>query len=364
MTRLNLVTGGAGFIGSHLVRLLAESGERVRILDIADPGPVAPGVEVIRGSITDAETVRRSLIGVDRLYHLAANPELWTRDPLDYVRVNIEGTRIVLDEAARRDLERIVFTSTESVLKSHRQAHVNGSSDGSAELSLDDMAGPYCRSKFLAERLAFAAIERGQPIVVVNPTMPVGPGDHHMTPPMQMLLRFLEGKAPAYLESEFNLIHVRDAAVGHVLAADKGRIGERYVLGAENLKLSEVIAILGEISGLPMPRHRIPYWLAITTATISELISDRITGRPPVAPVTGVRLAATSLSFDCSKAVRELGLPQTPARQALAEAFEWFVREGRLKRRLPRRSLETLARLGQPALDATAQAGGDRPAAM
>ncbi len=350
MSRLNLVTGGAGFIGRHLVRRLSQRGERVRVLDIADPGPVPPGVEVIRGTITDACTVREALVGVDRLYHLAANPDLWTRDPRDYELVNVEGTRTVLDEAAAHDLQRIVFTSTESILKSRHRNGVNHNDDGSMELSLDDMAGPYCRSKYLAERLAFAAIDRGQPIVVVNPTMPVGPGDHHLTPPMQMLLRFLEGRAPAYLETEFNLIHVRDAAEGHVLAAEVGRIGERYVLGGENLKLSEVIAILGEVSGLPMPRYRIPYWLALTTATISEFISDRFTGRPPVAPVTGVRLAAASLSFDCSKAIRELGLPQTPVRQALAEAVDWLVRDGRLKRPLPR-----------PALDAPAPASGDNP---
>jgi dihydroflavonol-4-reductase len=363
MTRLNLVTGGAGFIGRHLVRLLAERGERVRALDIADSSPVLPGVEVVRGSITDAETMRASLAGVDRLFHLAANPNLWTRDRQDYIRVNVEGTRTVLDAAARFDLERIVFTSTESILKSCRRRMPDRLGDGNPELTLKDMAGPYCRSKFIAERLAFAAVERGQPIVVVNPTMPVGPGDYHMTPPMKMLLRFLEGRAPAYLETEFNLIHVRDAAIGHVLAADKGRIGERYVLGTENLKLSQVIAMLEEVSGLRMPRHAIPYWLALTAASISEFISDHVTGRPPIAPVTGVRLAAASLSFDCSKAVRELGLPQTPARQALAEAFEWFVREGRLKRRLPRRSWEILAKRPQPALDAPARAGGDNSVA-
>jgi dihydroflavonol-4-reductase len=361
MSRLNLVTGGAGFIGRHLVQRLSERGERVRVLDIAEPGPLPAGVEVIRGTITDAPTVRQALVGVDRLYHLAANPDLWTRDRRDYELVNVEGTRTVLDAAAACDLQRIVFTSTESILKSRHRNGVNGLDDGSIELSLDDMAGPYCRSKYIAERLAFAAIDRGQPIVVVNPTMPVGPGDHHMTPPMQMLLRFLEGRAPAYLETEFNLIHVRDAAEGHVLAAEVGRIGERYVLGGENLKLSEVIAILGEVSGLPMPRYRIPYWLALTTATISEFISDRFTGRPPVAPVTGVRLAAASLSFDCSKAIRELGLPQTPARQALAEAVDWFVREGRLKRPLPRRAGEILSRQRRPALDAPARAGGDNP---
>lgn len=362
MSRLNLVTGGAGFIGRHLVRRLCERGERVRVLDIAAPGPVPPGVEVIRGTVTDARTVREALVGVDRMYHLAANPDLWTRNPRDYEIVNVEGTRTVLDEAAARKLERIVFTSTESILKSYRRNGLNGIDDGSLELSLDDMAGPYCRSKYIAERLAFAAIDRGQPIVVVNPTMPVGPGDYHMTPPMRMLLRFLEGRAPAYLETEFNLIYVKDAAEGHVLAADIGRIGERYVLGGENLKLSEVIAILGEVSGLPMPRYRIPYWLALATATVSEFISDRVTGRPPAAPVTGVRLAAASLSFDCSKAIRELGLPQTPARQALAEAVEWLVRDGRLKRPLPSRSWEILANQPQPALDAPAQTGGDTPA--
>jgi dihydroflavonol-4-reductase len=363
MSRRNLVTGGAGFIGRHLVRMLAERGERVRVLDIADPGPLPPGVEVVRGSITDAETVHASLLGVDRLFHLAANPNLWTRDPEDYTRVNVEGTRIVLDQAARFDLERIVYTSTESILKScRRRPSDHGDGDG-RPLTLDDMAGPYCRSKFIAEQLAFAGVERGQPIVVVNPTMPIGPGDRHMTPPMKMLLRFLEGRAPAYLECEFNLIHVRDAAIGHFLAAERGRVGQRYVLGNENLKLSQVIAMLEEVSGVPMPRRAIPYWLALTAASISELISNRITGRPPIAPVTGVRLAATSLSFDCSKAVGELGLPQTPARHALAEAFEWFVQEGRLNRRLPRRSWEILAKRPRPALDAPAQAGGDNPVA-
>ena len=330
MSHFNLVTGGAGFIGRHLTDGLLRRGERVRVLDISDQLPMPPEVEFVRGSVTDPETVREALQGVTRVYHLAANPNLWCRDRRNYSHVNVRGTYTVFQETARCELDRIVFTSTESILKSWRRSVSDGLNDGSATLTIADMAGLYCRSKFVADRLALAAAQRGQPVVIVNPTMPIGPGDHHMTPPMKMLLRFLEGRAPAYLETEFNLIHVEDAAIGHILAADHGRIGERYVLGGENLLLRDLLRLLEEVSGLPMPRAHIPYWVALSAASISEFLSNHILSSPPIAPVTGVRLAATSMTFDCSRSIAELGLPQRPARQAIADAVDWFFSEGKI----------------------------------
>ena len=319
--RVSLVTGGAGFIGQHLVRQLLERGERVRILDIAEPETLGSDVETVKGSILDAEVVARALKGADRLYHLAANPNLWTRRKADFEETNLRGTRTVLAQAARAELERIVHCSTESILKSVRRGTSEATADESVNVNLDDMAGPYCRSKYLAEEEAQRAAARGLPVVIVNPTLPIGPGDRFLTPPTRMLLLFLNGRSPAYLDCEVNLIDVREAALGHILAADKGIVGERYVLGGENMRLRDVLRLLEELTGLSMPRTSIPYWTALAVSAVSEFVSDYVSGRPPIAPLTGVRLARTPMVFDCSKAVRELGLPQRPVRGALAEAI-------------------------------------------
>ena len=326
--RRNLVTGGCGFIGRHLVRQLLDAGETVRVLDLADRALAPEGAEYMGGSITDAEAVRAALVGVDRLYHLAGMPYLWAPDKRSFERVNHGGTRIVLEAAAGHELDRIVYTSTESILKSYRRRNPGEPADERTELALADMPGPYCRSKFRAEQAAFAAAARGQPVVVVNPTLPVGPGDHRLTPPTEMILNFLSGRAPAYLDCALNLADVRDVARGHVLAAENGRIGERYILGGENLRLSEVLAMLGELADVAMPRIRVPYWLAWTMGAISEAAADLVTRRPPLAPLTGVRLAASAMLFDSSKARRELGLPQTPIRKSLADAVAWLADEG------------------------------------
>jgi dihydroflavonol-4-reductase len=331
-----LVTGGSGFIGQHLVRLLVERGDRVRTLDIVPPRDRARDYEFVQGSILDPAALRRALAGVDRLFHVAGNPNLWVPRKADFARVNHEGTRLVLAEAARRDLERIVYTSTESILKGRRATRsADGLIDETVQLTLDDMPGPYCRSKFLGEQEALAAARRGQPVVIVNPTLPVGPGDFSLTPPTAMVLRFLNGRTPAYLDCELNFVDVRTAALGHILAAERGTVGERYILGGENLSLTAVLDLLRDLTGLPMPTLRVPYWLALAVSALDEAAADLVTRTPPVAPLTGVRLARSPIRFDCSKSIRELGLPQTPIKAAFADLIRWLAAEGYLTRKLP-----------------------------
>lgn len=330
----SLVTGGGGFIGMHLVHQLLEQGETVKVLEISNA--VFPKeVEVIRGSITDVNTVRHALEGVDRLFHLAANPYLWAHDKKTFEHVNFEGTRVVLSEAKRAKLKKVVHTSTESILSTRPSK--NQPIHSSVVPILEDMPGPYCRSKFLAEQEAFKAAKEGLPVVIVSPTLPIGPGDRRLTPPTQMILNFLNHKTPAYLDCEFNVVDVRDVAQGHLLAAERGRPGERYILGNQNIRLSELLQLLEEISGLAMPKTKIPHWIALIFSVFSEFTADYITRKPPQAPLTGVRLAGRSLFFESDKAVRELGFKQSPIRQALVDQVNWLIQEGFVTRPMPQK---------------------------
>lgn len=338
-----LVTGGCGFIGRHLVQALRERGDVVRILDLRpwQGKPIDEQVEVTLGSITDRAAVRQAMAGVDRVFHVAANPNLWAPDPRQFHEVNFVGTCRVLEEAARRGVDRLIYTSTESILKSVRVPRKSPRSiiDETARLTLDDMPGPYCRSKFRAEEAAKAAAASGLPVVIVNPTMPLGPGDALLTPPTKMVLGFVNGKTPAYLDCEFNLVDARDVALGHVLAAERGRIGERYILGAENIELRHLLKELELLTGETMPTARIPYGLAFVAAVVSEAIAN-LRKVPPIAPVTGVRLARSSMAFNCSKARIELGWQPRPLRHTLYDTLAWMRDEGLLSRQinLPRRS--------------------------
>jgi dihydroflavonol-4-reductase len=324
-----LVTGGCGFIGHHLASMLRERGDSVRVLDI-DPVDLGEDIEILAGSILDEDLVARAIEGMDQVFHLAANPNLWLPDKDDFYRINTRGTEIVLDAARKKEVERVVYTSTESILKGTPKTNarpLDRPIDERIALSLDDMPGPYCRSKYLAEERAMTAAETGLPVVIVNPTLPIGPGDRRLTPPTRMLLGFLSGSYPAYLDCAFNMIDARDAALGHILAAERGRIGERYILGGENLFLHEVLAILSELSGRPMPKRRVPYWLAYASATVAEAWSDLITKKPPAAPLTGVRLAGSPMTFDCTKTAQELGLQPRPVRTSLEDTLAWFAEE-------------------------------------
>jgi dihydroflavonol-4-reductase len=350
MAYRSLVTGGSGFIGRHLVQALRERGDEVRILDIrpwghelgnATQDESGKPVEMVIGSITDPVAVRQAMQGVDRVFHLAANPNLWAPDPTQFHEVNYLGTCRVLEEAARQSVKRVVYTSTESILKS---MHISRKAtriviDETARLTLDDMPGPYCRSKFQAEEEAHAAAAAGLPLVIVNPTMPLGPGDGMLTPPTKMVLGFVNGTTPAYLDCEFNLVDARDAALGHLLAAEHGRIGERYILGSENISLHQLLAELAFLTGQNMPRFKVPYGVALVSAYISEAIAN-IRKRPPIAPITGVRLARSSMAFNCSKARRELGWQPRRLRETLYDALSWLRDEKLLRRQitLPNRS--------------------------
>jgi dihydroflavonol-4-reductase len=331
--RLNLVTGGCGFIGRHLVEQLAARGERVRVLDLRPIAGSLEGVEQVVGSVTDPAAVARAMDGCERVFHLAANPNLWAPDPKSFDAVNHQGTRRVLDAAQKLGVQRLVYTSTESILKSYRapRQSVRALIDETVVLTLEDMPGPYCRSKFLAEEAAREAARGGLPVVIVNPTMPIGPGDDLLTPPSRMILGFLNGETPAYLDCEFNLVDARDVAAGQNLAAEKGRGGERYILGNVNLSLGALLAELQRLTGLPMPRTRIPYALALASALVSEGISN-VTKKPPVAPLTGVRLARTSMAFDCSKARTDLGWSCRTLEQSLRDAIRWMSGKGLLRR--------------------------------
>ncbi|MEL6902288.1 MAG: SDR family oxidoreductase [Cyanobacteria bacterium J06606_4] len=255
-------------------------------------------------------------------------------------------------------MQRVVHTSTESILKTDRKRETrsieNGTGqkheeqnigqakggtlseealiDESVQLSFEDMVGAYCQGKYLAEQEAFSAAERGLPVVIVNPTIPIGPGDHRLTPPSRMILGFLNGDYPAFLNSSLNMVDARDVAIGHLLAAEKGRAGERYLLGNTNLQLKVLLQILNEITGLPMPRRQVPYWLAYAVSVVQEFIADHVTHKPPQAPLTGVRLAGSPMSFSSEKARRELGFVGRPVELSLRQAVDWYRERGLLTR--------------------------------
>ncbi len=334
-----LVTGGCGFIGRHLVNQLRARGDAVRVLDLGPFEDLPDGVETVQGSITDSAVVRRAVDGVGTVYHLAAYPHLWARSRRLFEDVNVEGTRIVLAAAKAARVRRVVHGSSLTVLMTRTRDGGEVRIDETRETRLEDMLGPYCRSKFLAERAALAAAAPdggGLPVVAVLPTLPVGPGDRNLTPPSRMILDFVNGRAPAYLDCRLNLIDVRDLAAGHIAAAERGRVGERYILGNENIRLSELLDLLSEVTGRRINRaRRIPYALAQAAAWVDETLADLVTHRPPRAPLTGVRLAGVPAVFDSAKAQRDLGLPQSPIREALRDQLLWMRARGWITRPLP-----------------------------
>jgi dihydroflavonol-4-reductase len=327
-----LVTGGGGFIGSHLVELLVARGEGVRVLE--RPGasvghlPLSR-IELVSSDIRDRDQVRRAVVGCSEVYHLAANPNLWVQPRGLFRQVNYLGAVNVMELALDAGARRVLHTSTESILTRARQDEPIREDQ---VVPPEDVVGPYCRSKHLAERHAFELARQGAPVLVVNPTLPVGPGDRGRSPPTQMILDFCRGRRKEYLDAELNLIDVRDVALGMVRAMEVGRPGRRYLLGYENLGILEVFTLLGEVVGLPPPRRRVPYLLALAVACSSEVLADSWTHRPPAATLTGVKLTRRRMHFDSSASLAELGLRPRPVRTSLREAVAWFREVGWLPR--------------------------------
>jgi dihydroflavonol-4-reductase len=318
-----LVTGGTGFVGRAVVQELLAAGRDVRVLvrDLEHPALQGLAVEAVRGDLQDPASLKAAVHGCSHLYHAAADYRLWVPDPPEMYAVNVQGTKDLLAAAAEAGVERIVYTSTVGALGNPGDG-TPGTED--TPVSLDDMCGHYKRSKFLAEQAVLDFVRQGLPVVLVHPSAPVGPWDSRPTPTGQMIVDFLKGRMPAYLETGLNLVHVRDVAQGHLLAAEKGRIGEKYILGHQNLSLSQILGLLAEISGRPAPRLKLPYLPILCLSHVNEFWATYISRRPPRMPLAAVKMAGKFMYFDSAKAVKELGLPQTPVRQALAEAVAWF----------------------------------------
>jgi dihydroflavonol-4-reductase len=322
-----LVTGGTGFVGRAVVAELLAAGRQVRVLARNPDHPALAGlaVEVAVGDLRDPESLQRALTDCTRLFHVAADYRLWVPDPATMYAINVDGTRQLLAAAAARGLERVVYTSTVGTL--------GNPGDGTpgteaTPVSLKEMVGHYKRSKFLAEQVALEFARQGLPLVVVNPSTPVGPWDSRPTPTGQMIVDFLKRRMPAYLETGLNLIHVRDVARGHLLAEEKGGIGEKYILGHENLSLSQIFQVLADLTDLPAPKVKLPYWPVLGLAYVDEFLATYIRRRPPRMPVAAIRMAKKYMYFDNRKAVQYLGLTLTPIRQAMAEAVAWFREHG------------------------------------
>ncbi|WP_435006960.1 NAD-dependent epimerase/dehydratase family protein [Tundrisphaera lichenicola] len=323
-----VVTGGAGFIGRHLVDRLVEQGERVRVVERpgANTEDLPPGVEIVLADIRDPEATRRAVSGARWVYHLAANPNLWARDRGEFDAVNHRGTVHVLEAALLGGAERVVHVSTESILT---RARSTGPILEDVEIAPSDAVGPYCLSKLRAENHAMALARAGKPIVIANPTMPVGPGDRGVSPPTRLIRDFCNGKLPARMDCTLNLIDVRDVALGLVLAMDRGVPGLRYLLGGENLTLLGLLERLSDLTGVPVPRWSVPYPVGILVAVLSEFWADWFTGLPPKATVTGVRLTRRTMHFDASRSLDSLGLIPRPLQESLTDAVEWVRRHPR-----------------------------------
>jgi dihydroflavonol-4-reductase len=324
-----LVTGGTGFVGANLARELVGAGATVRVLARAGGDRRALDgvkVEIVEGDLLDAGSLARACAGVDTVYHAAADYRLWAPDPGVLHRVNVDGTRSILESAAAARVRRVVYTSTVGALGIPGDG-TPGTED--TPVSLADMVGAYKQSKFLAEQVALDFARRGAPVVIVNPSAPIGPWDVRPTPTGQMIVDFMSGRMFATLDTGLNIVHVRDVALGHVLAAERGRVGEKYILGAAqgNLTLDEIGRLLSAITGRRPPRLRVPYGLAWCGAACMETVA-RLTGGAPRVPLTAVRMARKRMYFSPAKAIRELGLPQTDVGAALSDAVAWFAAHG------------------------------------
>jgi len=320
----SLITGANGFIGSHVTRFLIGQGEQVRVLVRPQSDlRLLQGlpVEFVYADLRNADSLPAALRGVQRVYHVAADYRLWAKNPQDIYASNVTGTHNLLAAARQAETNRFIYTSSVGTIV---PPHPQTLPDEETHLQLNDMIGHYKRSKFLAEQEAMEAARQGQPVVIVNPTTPVGPGDWKPTPTGRIILDFLNGKMPAYVDTGLNFVAVEDVAKGHWLAAENGLVGARYILGDRNLTLKQMLQILSTLSGRPMPRVRLPHVVPYMAALADSLVS-RLLRREPRIPMEGVRMARHKMFVDSSKATRELGFQPGPLEAAVERAIRWYV---------------------------------------
>ena len=318
-----LVTGATGFVGGAVARALVRAGVDVRVLVRPEShlhNLEGLTVERVVGDLRDPASLRQSLTGCQQLYHVAAHYALWAKDPNIFYDINVTGTRNVMEAASAVGIQRTVYCSTIGAIGLPPGGGL-GTED--TPVALDQMAGHYKRSKFLAEQEVLKLAQKGFPVVIVNPSAPVGTGDVRPTPTGQVIIDFMKGRMPAYIETGMNIVDVDDVAAGHLLAMQKGRQGERYILGCKNLMLREVFEILARLTGITAPSIKIPRLAILPLAYANQWLAN-LTGRPPRIPLEGVKMAEYKMHYDCSKAIRELGIPQTPPEIALEKAVRWF----------------------------------------
>lgn len=337
-----LVTGASGFVGSHVARLLVARGNSVRVLVRPSSDLRAiEGMDVQRaaGDLRDPASLSAALNGIERVFHVAADYRLWARDPREIYESNVTGTRNLLQAARAASVEKFIYTSTVATIAVPREGALP---DESTQASLDEMIGHYKRSKFLAEQEALRAAADGFPVIVVNPTTPVGPGDWKPTPTGKIILDFLQGKMPAYLDTGLNVVPVEDCAEGHLLAAERGRAGERYILGGRNMALKEILDAIGSIVSRPAPRIRLPNAVAMAAGYVENAFS-RALGREPLIPLEGVRMARHKMFVNGEKAVSELGYRPGPVEAALARAVRWYEENGYVQPHAQQRAVHVAA---------------------
>lgn len=319
-----LVTGATGFVGAAVARAVAATGADVRVMvrqDSERGNLDGLPAEHVQGDLRNPDSLRHALAGCRQLYHVAGHYALWAQNPSIFYDINVTGTRLLMEAARDIGVERIVYTSTIGAI-----GLPDGGGPGTEQtpLSLGQITGDYKRSKYLAEQEVLKLTRAGLPVVIVNPSAPVGERDIKPTPTGQMIVDFMKGRMPAYIETGMNLIDVDDVATGHVRAMERGRIGERYILGNKNLMLREIFDALSKLTGVSAPTIKLPRLAILPLAYANQWIANYFTHQPPRIPLEGVKMAKYKMHYDCSKAVRELGLPQPPIEIALEKAVRWF----------------------------------------
>jgi dihydroflavonol-4-reductase len=325
---LAFVTGATGFVGSHVARALAEQGADLRLL--VRPSSSTKNIadlkaDLATGDLRDPASLEHAISGCDTVFHVAADYRLWVRDAEEMYRANVEGTRAILEAARKNGVRRVVYTSSVATMGFTSNGQP---ANEDSPVSLDNMIGPYKRSKFMAEQVAVEAAKSGADVVIVNPTTPVGDRDIKPTPTGRIVVDFLKKRFPAYVDTGLNLVDVDECARGHLAALEKGRRGGRYILGGENLTLKQILDKLAAITGLPSPSVRVPYILALATGVVDEIVTGRIRGREPRATIDAVRMGRKKMFVSSAKAERELGWKVVPVDEALRRAADWFRANG------------------------------------